>query len=135
MTITANTFVDAAAQVCATAAELGMGAAIGLHRMSGPLAIVVDNDRSATDDVRRWIVTEDAWRTNPMMVELRRQLGLLGPGGVRRAGAHRARPHEGVPLRGDKHVGIPMIGPRGGSGPSRTPWTWLRSSLTNVSSP
>ena len=122
MTITANTFVDAAAQVCATAAELGMGAAMMLHRTSGPRRSWSTTYLSATDDVRRWIVTEDAWRINPMMVELRRQLGLLGPE-VFDVPAYTRSSQKGYRYGGTKHVGIPMIGPGGGSGRSRTPWS------------
>ena len=113
MTITANTFVDAAVQVCAAARALDIDAAIGLHRMSGPMAIVIDNDRSATDDVRRWIVTEDAWRTNPMMVELRRQLAFLGPEIFDLPASTDLVRTKGYRYEGTKHIGIPMIGPDG----------------------
>ena len=136
MTITANTFVDAAAHVCAAAAELGVDTAIALHRVSGPVAIVIDNDRSATDDVRRWMVSEDAWRTNPMMVELRRQLALLGPE-VFDVPAHTDLVRgKGYMYTGQtKHIGIPMIGPDGWFGSVAYSLDVAPTSPSNVSSP
>jgi DNA-binding CsgD family transcriptional regulator len=79
MTIDAETFVDAATRVCGAAADLGTGAAVTLHRANGPTMLVVDNFASATDELRRWSLTEEAWRVNPMLIELRRQLAILGP--------------------------------------------------------
>ena len=114
MTITAETFTDAAAHVCAAARELDLDAAVTLHRASGPVGLVVDNFRQVTDDARRWVVTEEGWRMNPMMVELRRQLAVLGPE-VFDVPAHldlvRAKGYIDVERR--KHVGYPLVG-RGG---------------------
>jgi DNA-binding CsgD family transcriptional regulator len=114
MRITAGTFVDAAAHVCAGARELDADAVVTLHRASGPSAIVVDNFRDSTDDARRWLLTEECWRINPMMVELRRQQAILGPE-IFDVPAHteliRMKGYVGAGQR--KHLGVPMLGPDG----------------------
>ena len=76
---TRGTFVDAATHVCLAAVELGMSAAVSLHRASGPTGLAIDNLPDITDDLRRWAVTEEQWHINPVMIELRRQLTILGP--------------------------------------------------------
>ena len=94
MTITANTFVDAATQVCFAALEHDTPTGVLLHRASGPTGLAVDNYPGATDELRRFAVSADAWKVNPVMIELRRQLAILGPGftNVRRFNAT-AREH------------------------------------------
>jgi DNA-binding CsgD family transcriptional regulator len=71
-----ETFVDAAARICAAAAKLGVEAAVVLHGANG---LMVDRYADATDELRRWMVTDDAWRTDPTVVELRPRLAELGP--------------------------------------------------------
>jgi DNA-binding CsgD family transcriptional regulator len=113
MTITAGTFVDAATHVCCAALELAAPAGVLLHRESGPTGLAVDNFPDTTDDLRRYAVTEDAWKVNPVMIELRRQLAILGPGftNVRRFNAlARERGYQGI----DRHpFAVPLLGSDG----------------------
>jgi DNA-binding CsgD family transcriptional regulator len=114
MTITADTFIDAAAQVCAAAAELDVDTAVVLHRTSGPAGISVDNFRGVTDEARHWVMSDEGWRINPMMIALRDQLAILGPE-VFDVPAHielvREKGYVGVGQR--KHIGVPMLGAAG----------------------
>lgn len=113
MTITAETFVDAATHVCCAALELAAPAGVLLHRASGRTGLAVDNYPGATDDLRRFAVTEDAWKVNPVMIELRRQLAILGPGftNVRRFNAM-AREHgyQGIDRQ---PFAVPLLGSDG----------------------
>jgi len=108
-----NAFVEAAARLCAAAAELGMGAAVSLHRESGPTGLAVDAYPQATDAMRMWVITDEAWRLNPMMIELRRQIAVLGPEVFDLDAFNslaRARGYVGL----DQHpVGVPLLGPSG----------------------
>jgi DNA-binding CsgD family transcriptional regulator len=114
MTITADTFVDAAAQVCVRARELDVDAAVTLHRPAGPVGIVVENFRDVTDDARRWVLTEEAWRINPMMVELRRQLAIIGPEVLDVPAYIDLVLEKGYVAAGErKYLGVPMLGPDG----------------------
>jgi DNA-binding CsgD family transcriptional regulator len=112
--VTGETFVDAATRLCEAAAELGASAAVLLHRASGPAGLLVDNFRDVTDDGRRWLLTEECWRVNPQMIELRRQLAVLGPE-VFDAPAHTSLSREKgyVGVDDKKHVGVPLLGPGG----------------------
>jgi DNA-binding CsgD family transcriptional regulator len=109
MTIAAETFVDAATQLCMAAAGLGAETAVLLHRASGPAGLMVDTFAGVTEDGRRWMLTDDAWRTNPTMIELRDRLGILGP--------ERFEPHytlvrqKGyVDVDEHEHLGVPLLG-------------------------
>jgi len=113
MTITANTFVDAATQLCMATAELGLGAAVELHRASGPTALIVDNYAAATDDLRRWVLTEEHWRVNPMKIEMRRQLAVHGPDAFDLAAFYSLARDHGFRGASQQPVGIPLLGPAG----------------------
>ena len=109
-----ETFVDAAARLCEAAAELGASAAVLLHRASGPAGIMVDSFRDVTDDGRRWLLTEESWRVNPSMIEMRRQVAIVGSE-VFDVPAHASLVREKgyVGVDGKKHVGVPLLGPGG----------------------
>ena len=113
MTITGDTFVDAAEHLCIAVAELDMGAAVELHTASGPTGLAVDNFAGTPDDLRRWVVTEDAWCTSPLLAELRRQIAVVGPE-VYDLGAFlalsRAKGYTGIDV---EPVGVPLLGPDG----------------------
>lgn len=113
MTITAQTFVDAATQVCMAAARLGTGAAVTLHRANGPTVLVVDNFADATDDLRRWSLTDEAWRVNPMLIELRRQIAILGPEVFDLATFNSLARDKGFVGVDQQPVGVPLLGPSG----------------------
>ena len=76
--MTRETFVDAATHVCLAAVELGMRAAVWLHRARGPAGLAVDNLLGVTDELRRWGTTDECWQVNPLMVEMRRRLAIVG---------------------------------------------------------
>jgi DNA-binding CsgD family transcriptional regulator len=84
-----------------------------LHRASGPTGLAIDNYPDTTDDLRRFAVTEDAWKVNPVMIELRRQLAILGPEftNVRRFNAiAREHGYHGI----DRHpFAVPLLGSDG----------------------
>ena len=111
--MTGETFVEAATYVCMSALELDVRTAVLLHRASGPVALAVDNYLGATDPMRRWMLTEEAWYVNPVMIELRRQLAVLGP---EFTDVHvlnelaRDRGYVGTDLQ---PVAIPLLGPAG----------------------
>jgi DNA-binding CsgD family transcriptional regulator len=111
--IAAETFVEAATHVCCAALGLAAHAGVMLHRASGPTGLAVDNYPDTSDELRRFAVTEDAWKMNPVMVELRRQLAILGPGftNVRRFNAlARERGYQGI----DRHpFAVPLLGSDG----------------------
>jgi DNA-binding CsgD family transcriptional regulator len=108
----AETFVEAATQLCMTAAELGVETIVLLNRESGPAGLVVDSFGSITEDGRLWLLTDEAWRTNPAMSELRTQLGVLGPESFEPHYALvREKGYVGVDER--KHLGAPLFGPDG----------------------
>jgi DNA-binding CsgD family transcriptional regulator len=95
-----------------TAAGLGAETAVLLHRASGPAGLMVDSFARVTEDGRRWMMTEDAWRRNPTMIELRDRLGILGP--------ERFEPHYAlvrqkgyVDVDEHEHLGVPLLGSDG----------------------
>ncbi len=134
MTITADTFVDAATQLCMAAAGPGIETAVLLHRASGPAGLMVDTFARVTDDGRRWMMTDDAWRTNPTMIELRDRIGILGPETFE---PHHALVREKgyVGVDENKHLGVPLLGPAGwfatiGFASKETPTTSVERQLS-----
>ena len=113
MTIAADTFVDAATQVCLATAELGMGAAVELHRASGPTGLIIDNYATATDELRRWVLTEEYWRVSPMKIEMRRQLAVHGPEAFDLPAMYSLARNHGFVGASQQPVGIPLLGPAG----------------------
>jgi DNA-binding CsgD family transcriptional regulator len=77
--LTHDTFVDAAAGVCAAALEVGARTGVMLRDERGPTALAVDNAPEITDDMRLWSVTDECWRLDPVQRELRRRVAVLGP--------------------------------------------------------
>jgi DNA-binding CsgD family transcriptional regulator len=47
----------------------------------GPTVLGVENVPELTDEMRLWTVSEEAWHLNPVQIELRRRLAVLGPDG------------------------------------------------------
>jgi DNA-binding CsgD family transcriptional regulator len=133
MTITAETFVDATTQLCMAAAELGVETALLLHRASGPVGLMIDTFLGVPEHARRWLMTDDAWRTNPTMIELRDRLGILGPETFE---PHHALVREKgyVGVDENKHLGVPLVGPAGwfatiGFASKETPTTSIERQL------
>lgn len=77
-----ETFIDAAMSLCDASLEVGLYAAVMLHYDDGPIGLVIDNAPMVTDEMRRWTVTDEGWRCNPVTAELRRRLRVLGPDGI-----------------------------------------------------
>lgn len=108
-----ETFVDAATRLCVAAAKLEMGAAVCLHRASGPIGLGVDNYPQATDELRRWVVTDEHWRVNPMLVELRRQIAVLGPEIFDLPAFNSLARDKGYIGVDQRPIGVPLLGPGG----------------------
>lgn len=81
MVLAHETFVDAGAAVCTAALELDAYTAVMLQNERGPSVLVVDNAPGITDEMRLWGVSEEAWHLDPVRIELRRRLAVLGPEG------------------------------------------------------
>jgi len=112
-TTTCDTFVDAAARLCAAAHDLGMPTGVLLHRRSGPPGLAVDAFSYIPDDLRRWVVTEESWRVTPVMIELRRQLAILDHTTVDLPLLH-AQAREHGYAGADRHpLAVPLLGPAG----------------------
>ena len=84
-----------------------------LHRASGPVGLGVDNFLDTTDRMRRWALTEEAWQVTPVLIELRRQLAIVGSSHVDLRAWHvqlRQHGYIGVDL---EPIVVPLLGPAG----------------------
>ncbi len=75
----ATTFVDAARMVCDEAKRLGViQCSIWMHRERGPAVLAIDNAIGVSNDYRRYVLSEQFWDNNPVVLGLRAQLRPIG---------------------------------------------------------
>lgn len=108
-----ETFVDAAASLCAAALKHASHTAVMLHRDGGPIGLIIDNSELATDELRRWTLSEDHWHVNPLLAVLRRQLAIIGQEVIDPSEFNAMARRRGYSGADQLPLGIPLLGPRG----------------------